>query len=106
MDLISTLQRLRNETEYSKDIEEVAVGFADILRPIHSVNQDTDSRDLRDTAAGILDIIQKASVFVTSYISMTSTGEWYPLSIISEVGISDMLHNSSKGKHICFVLST
>lgn len=76
----------------SKDIEELAIGFADILRPTNSVHEGTDSRDLMDTAAGILDLIQKASAFVVNYIAMPQTGR---ILLQSKASVSDMIHHRS-----------
>lgn len=84
---------IADEKEWSKDIEELAVGFADILGPSGSVHAITDSRDLMDTVAGILDLVEKVSAFVINYISMTQTGKWYSPSGISKVSDSNMVCN-------------
>lgn len=103
--IISTWQMIVDETEYTKDIEDLAVGFANTLRLIHSVNGDTVSGDLTDTVEQILNLVQNASAFVSNYISMTQKGEWGYLSSIPKVCASDRVRNRSLDKHLCFVMS-
>lgn len=80
---------LKSQMEYTKDIEDLVVGLADILQPICSVHKYADSMDMEDIATGILILIQKAATFIVDYLSMTETGEWPSLWSASEVKASD-----------------
>lgn len=86
---VSAPQMLGKGIEYSKDIEDLVVGFAHILRPIHSVNKNVCSTDIKETVRSILHLIQKVTKLIIGHRSMTETGELSSHCASSEVSVSE-----------------